>query len=59
MTRPMPRKSLLSDLVDWLVESGAKLLDVQWTTPHLVSVGAVDVPRSKYLELLADAVAER
>ena len=52
-------KVALVRLVDWLVESGVKLLDVQWTTPHLVSVGAVDVPRSKYLELLADAVAER
>jgi leucyl/phenylalanyl-tRNA---protein transferase len=52
-------KVALVRLVDWLVESGVKLLDVQWTTPHLVSVGAIDVPRSRYLELLADAVAER
>ena len=52
-------KVALVRLVDWLVESGVKLLDVQWTTPHLVSVGAIDVPRSEYLELLADAVAER
>jgi len=52
-------KVALVRLVDWLVESGVKLLDVQWTTPHLVSVGAIDVPRSEYLELLADAVGER
>ena len=33
------------------------LFDVQWTTPHLVSLGAIDVSRSDYLRLLADAVA--
>jgi leucyl/phenylalanyl-tRNA--protein transferase len=33
------------------------LLDVQWLTPHLASLGAVDVPRARYLALLADAVA--
>jgi leucyl/phenylalanyl-tRNA--protein transferase len=49
-------KVALVSLVDWLVESGATLLDVQWTTPHLVSVGAVDVPRSIYLQLLAEAI---
>ena len=32
------------------------LLDVQWTTPHLESLGAVDVPRDEYLELLAAAL---
>jgi leucyl/phenylalanyl-tRNA--protein transferase len=46
----------LVSLVDRLVETGATLLDVQWTTPHLASVGAVDVPRQTYLALLADAV---
>jgi leucyl/phenylalanyl-tRNA--protein transferase len=51
-------KVALVALVDWLVESGAMLLDVQWTTPHLASMGAVDVPRSRYLQLLAEAIAE-
>jgi leucyl/phenylalanyl-tRNA---protein transferase len=50
-------KVALVALVDWLVESAAVLLDVQWTTPHLVSVGAIDVPRPKYLEMLAEAIA--
>jgi len=31
------------------------LFDVQWTTPHLVSLGAVDVPRTEYLRLLSEA----
>jgi leucyl/phenylalanyl-tRNA--protein transferase len=49
-------KVALAALVDWLRDGGATLLDVQWTTPHLSSLGAVDVPRAKYLELLADAI---
>ena len=32
---------------------GGRLLDVQWATPHLVSMGAVEVSRSRYHELLA------
>ena len=45
-------------LVERLRAGGATLLDVQWTTDHLVSLGAVDVPRDRYLELLADAVLQ-
>jgi len=50
-------KAALVALVELLRDGGASLLDVQWTTPHLTSLGAIDVPRAKYLELLADAVA--
>ena len=50
-------KAALAALVELLRDGGASLLDVQWTTPHLTSLGAIDVPRAKYLELLADAVA--
>ncbi len=49
-------KVALVHLVDELVRSGARLLDVQWTTPHLVSLGAIDVPRPRYLDLLRAAV---
>jgi leucyl/phenylalanyl-tRNA--protein transferase len=38
---------------------GAVLFDVQWTTPHLRSLGAVDVSRAEYLRLLASARMER
>ena len=41
-------------LVDLLRDGGGPLLDVQWTTPHLASLGAVDVPRARYLELVAE-----
>jgi leucyl/phenylalanyl-tRNA---protein transferase len=50
-------KAALAALVDLLRDGGASLLDVQWTTAHLTSLGAIDVPRTKYLELLADALA--
>ena len=42
--------------VELLRTDGAELFDVQWTTPHLRSLGAVDVPRTEYLRLLASAV---
>jgi len=36
---------------------GAVLFDVQWTTPHLKTLGAVDVTRAEYLHMLGDALA--
>ena len=33
-----------------------RLLDVQWTTAHLRSLGAVDVPRDRYLAALSAAL---
>ena len=35
---------------------GMRLLDVQWTTAHLATLGAVDIPREQYLDLLAEVV---
>ena len=49
-------KVALVALVDVLREQGTVLLDVQWTTPHLISLGAIDVPRNEYLARLADAI---
>ena len=49
-------KVALVALVSWLRETGAALLDVQWMTPHLRSLGAVDLPRSEYLARLDGAV---
>ena len=49
-------KVALVALVEWLRDRGAKLLDVQWVTPHLETLGAIEVPRPRYLELLADAI---
>jgi leucyl/phenylalanyl-tRNA--protein transferase len=33
-----------------------RLLDVQWATPHLESLGVVEVGRTEYLRLLAEAL---
>lgn len=49
-------KVALVALVDWLRSTGARLLDVQWLTPHLSSLGAVAIPRETYLQLLTEAV---
>ena len=43
-------------LVALMQSSGMTLLDVQWWTEHLGSLGAVAVPRSEYLSRLANAV---
>lgn len=50
-------KVALVGLVERLEAAGAVLLDVQWQTDHLASLGAIEVPRSDYLELLAGALA--
>jgi leucyl/phenylalanyl-tRNA--protein transferase len=49
-------KVALMALVDAMRESGMRLLDVQWVTPHLASLGAVEIPRAEYLRRLADAL---
>jgi leucyl/phenylalanyl-tRNA--protein transferase len=45
-------------LVDLLRAGGASLLDVQWTTPHLASLGVVDVSREEYAARLERALAQ-
>ena len=50
-------KVALVALVDWLRDTDATLLDVQWMTDHLRSLGAVEIPRAEYLDRLTDAVA--
>lgn len=50
-------KVALVGLVDLMRAGGATLLDVQWTTPHLASLGAVDLSRDEYLDRLAVALA--
>jgi leucyl/phenylalanyl-tRNA--protein transferase len=52
-------KVALVALVDWLRDTEATLLDVQWPTPHLTSLGAIEISRVDYLDALADAVTSR
>ena len=49
-------KIALAALVQRLRERGYALLDTQWTTPHLEQFGATEIPRRRYLQLLADAL---
>jgi leucyl/phenylalanyl-tRNA--protein transferase len=54
--RPDASKVALVHLVELLRTDRGRLLDVQWTTPHLVSLGAVDLPRDEYLTRLGAAL---
>jgi leucyl/phenylalanyl-tRNA--protein transferase len=49
-------KIALLALVARLRERRFILLDTQWVTPHLQQFGAVEIPRSEYIHLLANAV---
>ncbi len=49
-------KVALVALVDWLRTLDVQLLDVQWSTDHLASLGAVEVPQEQYLAMLRDAL---
>ena len=49
-------KVALAWLVAALNRAGAELLDCQFTTPHLASLGAVEIPQSQYLGLLDAAL---
>lgn len=49
-------KVALVALVEWLRAEGVVLLDVQWMTPHLESLGAVTMPRQEYLAALRRAI---
>ncbi len=52
-------KVALVHLVEWLRATDAELLDVQWVTPHLASLGVVEIERSDYLTRLHAAVRDR
>ncbi|RUM25217.1 leucyl/phenylalanyl-tRNA--protein transferase [Rhizobium vallis] len=49
-------KICLVHLVDRLREKGFTLLDTQFTTEHLKTFGAIDVPKADYAEILAAAM---
>lgn len=50
-------KVALVALVERLRAIGVVLLDVQWLTPHLASLGAVAISRDDYLERLSVALS--
>jgi leucyl/phenylalanyl-tRNA--protein transferase len=51
-------KVALVHLVDLLSDqyAGQRLLDTQWKTPHLASLGVDEIPRADYLDRLAVAL---
>jgi leucyl/phenylalanyl-tRNA--protein transferase len=49
-------KVALMALVNLMRETGLTLLDVQWRTDHMASLGAIEVSRAQYLALLANAL---
>jgi leucyl/phenylalanyl-tRNA--protein transferase len=49
-------KVALMHLVDLMNLDGMQLLDTQWNTDHLASLGCTSVPRPDYLALLAKAI---
>jgi leucyl/phenylalanyl-tRNA---protein transferase len=51
-------KVALLGLVSMLREAGGvRVLDVQWRTPHLASLGVVELPRAAYLAQLGEVLA--
>ena len=51
-------KVALQFLVDLMNLDGMSLFDTQWLTDHLETLGAIEIPRDTYRELLAEAIAE-
>jgi leucyl/phenylalanyl-tRNA--protein transferase len=49
-------KVALMHLVALMSLDGMELLDTQWRTEHLETLGCIAVPREKYLHLLASAI---
>ena len=51
-------KVALVHLVNHLRARGYRLFDIQQLTPHTARLGAIEMPRSKFLARLADALAQ-
>lgn len=49
-------KVAVVETVEWLRATGGKLFDVQWCTPHLATLGAVEISRESYLRQLSAAI---
>ena len=51
-------KLALCHLADILKQNGYRLLDTQFITPHLASMGGIEIPQKKYLQLLKNALTD-
>jgi leucyl/phenylalanyl-tRNA--protein transferase len=52
-------KVALAHLVHRLRSGGFRLFDTQFLTPHLASLGAIEIPRATYHRLLSEALERR
>ena len=52
-------KVALAFLIKYLSENGFTLLDTQYTTPHLLTFGAVEIPKKKYIQILHQAMTKK
>ncbi|HKT80351.1 MAG TPA: leucyl/phenylalanyl-tRNA--protein transferase, partial [Vicinamibacterales bacterium] len=52
-------KVALIGLVDLMRQSRMELLDVQWRTDHLASLGVIEISRADYLSRLSRACADK
>lgn len=52
-------KMAIAHLVERLKAGGYVLLDTQFVTPHLASLGGIEIPRELYEERLAEALEQR
>lgn len=50
-------KVALWQLMEWLERRGFTLFDVQFMTPHLASLGAIEISASDYLRFLKQALS--
>ena len=51
-------KVALAHLIELLGDLEATIVDVQWLTPHLATMGATEVPRPSYRHLLDEALQQ-
>ena len=49
-------KVALMHLVDHMRSQNATLLDTQWLTDHLSTLGAIEIPRAEYIRRLSEAI---
>lgn len=54
-TRPDASKLALLHIIEHLQARGATFFDCQVMTPHIRALGARDIPRARFLDLLAEA----
>jgi leucyl/phenylalanyl-tRNA--protein transferase len=54
---PDASKVTLVALIERLRARGFTLIDTQWSTPHVLRFGALEIPREEYLRRLEQAVA--